>query len=122
MSTFQAGDRVQLTGPKGRLNTITLVAGARFGTHKGDLMHDDIIGKPDLILNFAHFLRDHYQKKWKAQVAVFASSWVSLNGRPSREMIIPGTDLAKEERSMQPYKWIMYYGNSKDLSPFLSFW
>ena len=47
MSTFRAGDRVQLTGPKGRLNTITLVEGARFGTHKGDLLHDDIIGKPD---------------------------------------------------------------------------
>ena len=43
---FSAGDKVQLTGPKGRLNTITLVAGGRFGSHKGDLMHDDIIGKP----------------------------------------------------------------------------
>jgi tRNA (adenine57-N1/adenine58-N1)-methyltransferase len=43
---FQAGDKVQLTGPKGRLNTLTLVAGGRFGSHKGDLMHDDIIGKP----------------------------------------------------------------------------
>ena len=42
---FAVGDRVQLTGPKGRLNTITLVAGARYGTHKGDLMHDDIIGQ-----------------------------------------------------------------------------
>ncbi|MEO0027130.1 MAG: hypothetical protein RL716_461 [Actinomycetota bacterium] len=44
---FRAGDRVQLTGPKGRLNTITLVAGARYGTHRGDLMHDDIIGQPE---------------------------------------------------------------------------
>ena len=44
---FVAGERVQLTGPKGRLNTITLVTGARFGTHRGDIMHDDIIGKPD---------------------------------------------------------------------------
>jgi tRNA (adenine57-N1/adenine58-N1)-methyltransferase len=43
---FQAGDKVQLTGPKGRLNTLTIVAGGRFGSHKGDLMHDDIIGKP----------------------------------------------------------------------------
>jgi tRNA (adenine57-N1/adenine58-N1)-methyltransferase len=43
---FSAGDKVQLTGPKGRLNTLTLVAGGRFGSHKGDLMHDDIIGKP----------------------------------------------------------------------------
>lgn len=44
---FREGDVVQLTGPKGRLNTITLVAGAAFGTHRGDLKHDEIIGKPE---------------------------------------------------------------------------
>ncbi len=44
---FRAGDRVQLTGPKGRLNTITLYRGGRFGTHKGDILHDEIIGKPE---------------------------------------------------------------------------
>ena len=44
---FRVGDRVQLTGPKERLNTITLVPGAAFGTHRGDLKHDDIIGKPE---------------------------------------------------------------------------
>jgi tRNA (adenine57-N1/adenine58-N1)-methyltransferase len=46
-NTFKAGDKVQLTGPKGRLNTITLVKGGAFGTHRGDLKHDDVIGKPD---------------------------------------------------------------------------
>ena len=46
-ATFQAGDKVQLTGPKGRMNTITLSPGGLFGTHRGDLRHDDIIGKPD---------------------------------------------------------------------------
>ena len=44
---FRVGDKVQLTGPKGRINTITLVEGAAFGTHRGDLKHDEIIGKPD---------------------------------------------------------------------------
>lgn len=44
---FHVGDKVQLTGPKGRLNTITLAKGGAFGTHRGDLKHDDIIGKPD---------------------------------------------------------------------------
>ena len=44
---FKSGDKVQLTGPKGRLNTITLVKGGAFGTHRGDLKHDDIIGKAD---------------------------------------------------------------------------
>ena len=44
---FVVGERVQLTGPKGRLNTITLRSGATFGTHRGDIKHDDIIGQPD---------------------------------------------------------------------------
>lgn len=43
---FSAGDRVQLTGPKGRINTTVLVKGGRHGTHRGEIRHDDIIGKP----------------------------------------------------------------------------
>jgi tRNA (adenine57-N1/adenine58-N1)-methyltransferase len=43
---FSEGDRVQLTGPKGRINTIVLAKGAKHGTHRGDIKHDDIIGKP----------------------------------------------------------------------------
>lgn len=41
------GDRVQLTGPKGRLNTVTLVPGGEFHSHRGMLKHDDIVGLPD---------------------------------------------------------------------------
>ena len=44
---FRAGDRVQLTGPKGRLNTITLEPGAVFHTHRGVVPHDSMIGQPD---------------------------------------------------------------------------
>jgi tRNA (adenine57-N1/adenine58-N1)-methyltransferase len=44
---FAAGDRVQLTDPKGRLHTITLQPGGRFFTHRGSLHHDDLIGSPD---------------------------------------------------------------------------
>lgn len=44
---FRAGDRVQLTGPKGRLNTITLEAGQVFHTHRGMVNHDDLLGLPD---------------------------------------------------------------------------
>jgi len=42
---FRVGDRVQLTGPKGRLNTITLTPGGTFGTHRGEIKHDHIIGQ-----------------------------------------------------------------------------
>ncbi|MEJ3404109.1 tRNA (adenine-N1)-methyltransferase [Rathayibacter sp. YIM 133350] len=44
---FRIGDRVQLTGPKGKLNTITLEAGKVFHSHRGMLAHDEIIGRPD---------------------------------------------------------------------------
>lgn len=44
---FRIGDRVQLTDPKGKINTISLIAGDEFHTHRGALKHDDIIGKPD---------------------------------------------------------------------------
>jgi tRNA (adenine57-N1/adenine58-N1)-methyltransferase len=44
---FRLGDRVQLTDPKGKINTISLVAGDEFHTHRGVLKHDDIVGKPD---------------------------------------------------------------------------
>jgi tRNA (adenine57-N1/adenine58-N1)-methyltransferase len=44
---FGDGDRVQLTDPKGRMHTITLVAGKDFHTHKGSLAHDALIGAPE---------------------------------------------------------------------------
>lgn len=44
---FRAGDRVQLTGHKGRRNTITLVPDGVFHTHRGTLAHALLIGQPD---------------------------------------------------------------------------
>src|SRR5690606_25016094 len=44
---FRVGDRVQLTGPKGRMNTITLEPGGVFHTHRGMLSHDLLIDSPD---------------------------------------------------------------------------
>jgi tRNA (adenine57-N1/adenine58-N1)-methyltransferase catalytic subunit len=44
---FREGDRVQLTGPKGKLNSITLAAGKVFHTHRGAIEHDALIGLPD---------------------------------------------------------------------------
>jgi tRNA (adenine57-N1/adenine58-N1)-methyltransferase len=44
---FVPGDRVQLTGHKGRRNTITLKTGGVFSTHRGTLAHDTLLGQPD---------------------------------------------------------------------------
>ena len=44
---LRAGDRVQLTDPKGRLHTITLTPGREFHTHRGLFAHDELIGAPE---------------------------------------------------------------------------
>ncbi|GAA5209001.1 tRNA (adenine-N1)-methyltransferase [Microbacterium kyungheense] len=44
---FRFGDRVQLTGPKARLHTITLRAGGELHTHHGVLKHEQLVGQPD---------------------------------------------------------------------------
>jgi len=44
---FLEGDKVQLTGPKGKMNTVVLTPGAVFHTHRGMIAHDDMVGLPD---------------------------------------------------------------------------
>ena len=75
----------------------------------------DMTGKPDMILQFAHYLRDEYQKKFNSPVAVYASTLVAFNGRPKKEMIKPGTDLALEERKLGAYNWIVPLEENSEL-------
>lgn len=44
---FRAGERVQLSDPKGRLHTVTLDEGKHFHTHRGAISHDALIGAPE---------------------------------------------------------------------------
>ncbi|MGJ7905262.1 tRNA (adenine-N1)-methyltransferase [Actinopolyspora sp. H202] len=44
---FEAGDRVQLTDPKGRRKTIVLQSGGEYHTQHGVLPHDEIIGRDE---------------------------------------------------------------------------
>ncbi|CAB4574578.1 MAG: methyltransferase domain-containing protein [Actinobacteria bacterium] len=44
---FAAGDRIQLTDPKGKLYSFTIVPGKEWHTHKGWITHDDLIGLPE---------------------------------------------------------------------------
>jgi len=44
---FRAGERAQLTDPKGRLHTVTLEPGKQFHTHRGAIEHDGLIGSPE---------------------------------------------------------------------------
>ncbi len=44
---FRLGDRVQLTGPKGQLHTVTLTETGGLHTHRGVLWHTEIVGRPE---------------------------------------------------------------------------
>lgn len=63
--------------------------------------YKNMIGNPDSILQFAHFLRDKNPGS-----AIYASSVTSLNGKPKVEMMNNRVDLAREERKLGSYNWI----------------
>ena len=44
---FVSGDRVQLTDQKGKIYSITITPGKEWHTHKGWIVHDDLIGLPE---------------------------------------------------------------------------
>ena len=44
---FAAGDRIQLTDPKGKLYSFTSTPGKEWHTHKGWIVHDELIGLPE---------------------------------------------------------------------------
>ena len=44
---FSAGDRIQLTDPKGKMYTFTITPGKEWHTHKGWVVHNDLIGLPE---------------------------------------------------------------------------
>lgn len=47
---FLEGEWIRLSDPKGRRHNIQLVAGKEFSTKKGQIRHDDIIGRPEGIV------------------------------------------------------------------------
>lgn len=49
-AVLSAGEKIQLTDPKGRMHTIVLAPGEVFHTHKGLIEHDEIIGRPEGIV------------------------------------------------------------------------
>ena len=62
--------------------------------------------QPDMILQFAHFLKKHYEKNGVNAPAVRAEVYVTLNARPSQLLIDPNIDLTKLRDSWSHKTWI----------------
>lgn len=63
--------------------------------------------QPDMILQYAHLLRDYYSDLGYKNPQVYAECYVALNGRLSKLLIDPTTDLAREKDSFAPKEWIL---------------
>lgn len=67
--------------------------------------------QPDMILQYAHMLRDHYQRLGYKHVEVYVDSYVALNGRLGKPLIDPHTDLAGEKESFRHKPWILTFND-----------
>ena len=66
-----------------------------------------VITKPDLLIHFGHYLAELKSREGYENVEVRAHVMVSLNGRPPQLLIDPNVDLAKEQPSLLPTRWIL---------------
>lgn len=62
--------------------------------------------QPDMILQYAHMLRDYYAARGFVQPHVYVDSYVALNGRTGKPLIAPDVDLAQQCDSFQHKSWI----------------
>ncbi len=63
--------------------------------------------QPDMILQFAHFLKDKYQAKGFLQPQITAESYVTLNGRRSKAFIDPTVNLLEIEEGWGHKDWVL---------------
>ena len=62
--------------------------------------------QPDMILEYGHYLGNHFKSQWHQNVAVFVESYVSLNGRLSQQFIDPSANLMELKDSFKHKFWI----------------
>ena len=63
--------------------------------------------QPDFILEYAQYLKRHFEKDGHKNVQIFVDSRVALNGRLSTTYIDPKVDLGQERESFEHKNWII---------------
>jgi vitamin K-dependent gamma-carboxylase len=72
-----------------------------------DLQESEMSSQPDLILQLAHHIRDHYARQGFHDPEVRVDARVSLNGRRSVPLIDPAVDLSTVHDGLSRAAWIM---------------
>jgi vitamin K-dependent gamma-carboxylase len=70
----------------------------------------EVVGRPDMILQFAHYLAEEARRRGGARIQVRAFVRASLNGRAPHLLIDPAANLAAVRRSLRSANWIRPLG------------
>ncbi|HCS19883.1 MAG TPA: HTTM domain-containing protein [Bacteroidetes bacterium] len=65
--------------------------------------------QPDMLLQYARFLHEHYKNQGLKNPVVTAEVYVTMNGRPSHLYIDSTLDLAQVQDNWKPKTWIKPY-------------
>ena len=69
-------------------------------------------GRPDMLLQYVHYLRNAYRRDFGMDVAIYADAFVSLNYRRKARIIDPTVNLAAEEHTFFHSSWITEHPGS----------
>ena len=68
--------------------------------------------QPDFILEYAHHLAEYYKINHNRNIAVYADSYVSLNGRSTKRFVDPTIDLTTRSRNLIPIDWLLPFNDT----------
>jgi len=63
--------------------------------------------QPDFIIEYAHYLGNHFKNQGHKNIEVYAKSFVALNGRLSEPFVDEAVNLFAEKESFKPKSWIL---------------
>ena len=104
--------RVMLVEKIGYTNfkVVNKTSGSSFYVRNGhfltDLQIKQMSFQPDMILEYAHYLGDHFKSQGHKNIGIYVESYVSLNGRSNQQFIDPEIDLLMQKESFKHKQWI----------------
>ncbi|EZH73183.1 deoxyribonuclease HsdR [Aquimarina atlantica] len=110
---FRFSWRVMLIEKAGYANfkIVDSVTKKRFYVDNDDFLtafqQKQMASQPDFILQYAHYLKQHFENQGHQNIQVFVESYVALNGRLSTQYIDPTVDLGKQKESFKHKNWII---------------
>ncbi|MFT6872481.1 MAG: hypothetical protein ACJAVN_001492 [Roseivirga sp.] len=114
---FRFSWRVMLMEKAGYANfkVVNKRTGKRFYVNNSDFLtsfqEKQMSFQPDFILEYAHYIKEHFERQGHENIGVYVESYVALNGRKSQLYIDPEIDLTQEKESFKHKSWILPFND-----------